>query len=84
MITFCPRVINFLTKIPSTGHEKPFKLLLTGAQETSKTICIIVATAGYPPEREGKFLLLNIPCTLDMGLGRFELELAGKCPPIKD
>lgn len=35
---------------------------------------------GCLPEVEGKTLLLKTPCTLDIGLREFQLELSGTPP----
>lgn len=59
-------------------HEKsPFKLLVRVVQEIQD----ITVALGCPKEDEGKFLLLNIPHTLDTGLGVIDFDLIHKPPP---
>lgn len=50
-------------------------MLVRGVLETPQTIEAITVAFGCFPEVEGKFLLLKIPCTSDIGLGGSELDL---------
>lgn len=56
-------------------------MLVRGVSETPQTIEAITVAFGCFPEVEGKFLLLKIPCTSDIGLGGSELDLTWKPHP---
>lgn len=58
------RSVEHITKTPMTCIE----LLTQGAQETPKTIQVIIVAPDCFPELDSKNLLLNTPHTLDMGL----------------
>lgn len=61
---------------PSSWHEKsPFRILIRVFQVIPKTIYTAAVDLDCFSEVEIKYLLLKMPYTLNMGLGRFELDL---------
>lgn len=69
--------------VPQKGH----RLLVSGmgnlkvVQEIPKIIKNMAIAFGCLQEPKGKTQLLKTSCTLDTGLGRFELVVTWKPPP---